>query len=86
MRSYTVYVCDTCGYENRDRDLVEKCEARHYGLTVEEMHGYHALKSAVAHAEYLINVVSTASNRAYYENAIKNLEDFKKSHNIKDRD
>ena len=86
MKSYTVYICETCGYESRDHDLVEKCEARHYGLTVDEMHGYHALKSAVRHAEHLINMAYTDSNRAYYENAMKNLEDFKKSHHVKDRD
>ena len=37
MKQYTVYVCETCGYESRDVEDMRKHEASHLGLTVEEM-------------------------------------------------
>ena len=35
MKQYTMYVCETCGYESRDAEDVRKHEASHLGLTLE---------------------------------------------------
>lgn len=55
MKQYTVYVCDRCGYKNKDVNEVMQHEADHLGLTVKEMEQYRALKSF---ASYIGSVVS----------------------------
>ena len=83
MKRYTVYVCETCGYESRSFDDMEKHEADHLGLTVKELHDYHTLKSF---ASYMGSVVYSRNNeetRAKYDEAIEKLVDFEQKHNIK---
>lgn len=82
MRMYQVYVCEHCGKESLDQDKIEECEATHMGLTVEEKHTWDALKSS---AKYFGGVVSNTNNertRAAYDNAIKKLVLFEKSHGM----
>ena len=45
MKQYTIYVCETCGYESKDAKEIMQHEADHLGLTVKEMEQYRALKS-----------------------------------------
>lgn len=40
MKQYTMYVCETCGYESRDAEDVRKHEAFHLGLTLEELKAF----------------------------------------------
>lgn len=83
MKQYTMYVCETCGYESRSFEEMEKHEASHLGLTVNELHSYNALKSF---AKYMGGVISHTSNeetRAKYDKAIEDLWAFEKEHNIK---
>lgn len=83
MRSYTVYVCEKCGFESRDASLVEKCEARHMGLTVEELRDYSKLKSTAAHAGAILASVSNEATRKKFDDAIDELTKFEIEHNIK---
>lgn len=83
MKQYTVFVCDTCGYESRDCDDMRNHEASHLGLTVEEMESYMALKSFAA---YMGSVVSSKNNeetRSKFDEAIEKLLAFEKEHDIK---
>lgn len=83
MKQYTVYVCETCGCESKNRDEMREHEAAHLGLTVEEMEAYNALKSF---ARYMGSVVSTTNNettRRRFDRAIDNLIVFERRHRIK---
>ena len=84
MKHYTMYVCETCGYESRSVDDMEAHEAGHLGLTVSELHEYRALKSF---AEYTGRVLCSTNNektRAAFDKAIKDLVTFEEAHNIKE--
>lgn len=83
MKQYTMYVCETCGYETRSFDDIEAHEAGHLGLTVEELHTYNALKSF---ARYMGGVLSHESNndtRAKFDKAVEDLMAFEEAHKIK---
>ena len=83
MKQYTVYVCETCGYESRDVEDMRKHEASHLGLTVEEMESYRALKSFAA---YMGSVVANRNNeetRSKFDEAVEKLVAFEKEHGIK---
>ena len=83
MKQYTVYVCETCGYESKNAKEIMQHEADHLGLTVKEMEQYRMLKSFAA---YMGSVVSHTKNEATYkafDDAIQNLLDFEKRHGIK---
>lgn len=83
MKQYTMYICETCGYETRSFDDMEAHEASHLGLTVEELHTYNALKSF---ARYMGGVISHTSNndtRAKFDKAVEDLVAFEEKHKIK---
>lgn len=83
MKQYTVYVCETCGYESKNANEVMQHEADHLCLTVKEMEQYRDLKSF---ANYMGSIVSHTKNEETYEifnDAIKNLLNFEKEHGIK---
>ena len=83
MKQYTVYVCETCGYESRDVEDMRKHEASHLGLTVEAMETYRALKSFAA---YMGSVVANRNNeetRNKFDESVEKLVTFEKEHGIK---
>lgn len=83
MKKYTVYACETCGYESKSYDEMEAHEAAHLGLTVKELHDYNALKSF---AKYMGTVVSSTNNeetRSKFDKAIEDLIMFEKEHDLK---
>lgn len=83
MKQYTVYVCETCGYESRDVEDMRMHEASHLGLTVEEMETYRALKSFAA---YMGSVVANRNNeetRNKFDESVEKLVTFEKEHGIK---
>lgn len=84
MKSYTMYVCETCGFECKDGKEMMKHEASHLGLTVEELEIYNSLKS---YARYMGSVISNRNNdetREKFDKAIEDLMAFEKEHNIKE--
>ena len=83
MKSYTMYVCETCGFECKDGKEMMKHEASHLKLTVEELETYNSLKS---HVRYMGSVVSNKSNdetREKFDKAIRDLMAFEKEHGLK---
>lgn len=83
MKQYMVYVCETCGYESRSFDDMEKHEASHLGLTVQELHEYHALKSFARYMGSVVYSINNEETRAKYDEAIEKLVTFEQNHNIK---
>ena len=83
MKQYTVYVCETCGYESRDVEDMRIHEASHLGLTLKEMETYKAMKSF---AVYMGSVIANRKNEETerkYDEAIQVVIDFEKEHGIK---
>ena len=83
MKHYTVYVCETCGYESKDGEDMRTHEASHLGLTVKEMETYSAMKSFAA---YMGSVIANRKNEELerrYDEAIQAVIDFEKEHGIK---
>lgn len=83
MRQYTMYVCETCGYESKSFANMEEHEASHLGLTVNELHEYNALKSF---ASYMGSVIFSRNNeetRLKFDKAIEDLVAFETKHNLK---
>ena len=54
MKSYTMYVCETCGKESRNKKTIQSCEAGHLGLTWLEYLDYRNLKNNVTMFEKLL--------------------------------
>ena len=84
MKSYIMYVCETCGFECKDGKEMMKHEADHLGLTAEELETYNSLKS---YARYIGSVISKTNNnetREKFDKAIEDLMAFEKVHNIKE--
>ena len=83
MKQYTVYVCETCGYESRDVEDMRKHEASHLGLTVKEMEIYRATKSFAAYMGSVIANRKNEETKRKYDEAIQAVIDFEKEHGIK---
>ena len=82
MRMYQMYVCECCGKESKNCEVIEACEATRFGLTVEEKHSWDALKSS---AKYFKSIVLNENNEitlAAYRNALEKLITFEHSHNL----
>ena len=83
MKQYAVFVCETCGYKHKNRDVMLEHEAMHLGLTTEEHEQYKALKSF---ATYMGHVIACRNNnddtQHEFNEAIKKLVTFKREHNI----
>ena len=83
MKQYTVYVCETCGYESRDVEDMRIHEASHLGLTVKEMETYRAMKSFAAYMDSVIANRKNEETKRKYDEAIQAVIDFEKEHGIK---
>lgn len=83
MKQYATYVCETCGYESTSFDDMEEHEASHLGLTVKEMHDYHALKSFARYMGTVIYCVNNEETNAKFNKAVDDLITFEKEHGLK---
>ena len=84
MKQKTIYVCETCKYENKDALEMRHLEAGHLGLTLNELREYEILKrelSAVC-AEFASH--NTAKARATFQSTLDRLVAFEKEHNLND--
>lgn len=83
MKQYTVYVCETCGYESKDVEDMRTHEASHLGLTVNEMETYRQMKSFAAYMGSVIANRKSEEIERKYDEAIQAVIDFEKEHGIK---
>lgn len=82
MKRYQIYVCEVCGKESRDRDEIERCEASHLGLSVEEKHAWDALKYIAQSCGSIVYDTNNRKTRAAYDKAIEKLVEFEKEHGL----
>ena len=78
MKSYKVYVCETCGKESRNMKTIQECEAGHLGLTWLEYLDYRNLKGNVAMFETLLaNAIRDNDEQWRIDSWRKSVEDSK---------
>ena len=82
MKSYTVYVCETCGKESKDWSDIRRCEADHLGLNLLEMDEYERLQTEAEHFGYVVGNFKCEETEKAFDLAIKRLVAFEKEHNI----
>jgi molecular chaperone DnaK (HSP70) len=68
MKHYTIYECEICGRSSVDREAILFCEARHYGLTVEQKLTWDSLRSKV--------------DNNIGKNSVQELEKFEQRHKL----
>ena len=83
MKQYTVYICETCGCESKNRDEMREHEASHLGLTVKEMETYKALKSLVRYMGSVVSNTNNEATRKMFDESIEDLIAFEKKYGIK---
>ena len=84
MKSYVVYVCETCGFECKDGKEIMEHEASHLGLTAEELETYNSLKSYARYMGDMIGKTKNEKTERQFDKAIVELIAFEKEHNIKE--
>ena len=82
MRQYTMYVCETCGYESKDAKEMKEHEMAHMNLTAEEVRQHEILKSSAIHIGYVASLTKNEETEQKFDEAIQNLFDFEKKHGI----
>lgn len=83
MKVYTVYECEKCGRTSRAKAPIQICEARHYGLTTDQMEQYNKLKHKILQASSTLSKCRNEKTNAEYSKAIDEIIQFEKSHGIK---
>ena len=82
MKMKQIYICETCGKESEIPFEIEACEANHLGLTVEELHAYHALQSATKYFQTRYLDTSDYGVYAAYCEYSDRLDTFMKEHHL----
>lgn len=84
MKSYTIFVCERCGYESPAPEYVELCEAKHFGLL--NLEDYRKWKLLDGYAKACTAKLATTSNSELCpkeEDVYNELLDFEKEHKMK---
>ncbi len=82
MKRITLYACETCSFSSADALEVEKHEAEHLNLTVDELHEYQDLKREAAHFSSIVSEHNNEQTRVRYDEACEALTDFEVKHGI----
>lgn len=78
MKSILAYKCDQCDYMSSNPEDVERHEAKHYGLSLEEYKEWQALYDEAKKAAYTRNCTNTPETREQFDAVIKKLAAFEK--------
>lgn len=78
MKSITAYKCDQCDYLSSNPEDVERHEAKHYGLSLEEYKQWQTLYDEAKKAAYTRNHTNTPETRKQFDAVIKKLTEFEK--------
>lgn len=71
MKSILAYKCDQCDYMSSNPEDVERHEAKHYGLSLEEYKEWQALYDEAKKAAYTRNCTNTPETREQFDAVIK---------------
>lgn len=85
MESYTVthYKCEICGKDSTNMEEIRKCEASHYGLTIDEMQEYETLKEMCRYTGTSLSLFHDDESSKAFDDAVQKCVAFEKAHSIK---
>ena len=84
MKTKTVFVCEQCECEYEFAEYALKCEADHFGLTLEEYKEYLALLKTEKHCGINVNIAKNERTEKLFDEAVKAVIEFRKEHNFTD--
>lgn len=84
MKTKTVFVCEQCGFEYKCAGDALKCEANHFGLTLEEYQEYLALLRTEKDCGTNVSIAKNEHTEKLLDDAIKAVLKFQKDHNFTD--
>ena len=82
MKRIMVYVCEKCGKQSQNIEEILKCEAAHFGLTLDEMKEWQALEAKAKQAGAIVYNIKNEQTEKDYDKAIDKLMVFEKTHGI----
>lgn len=82
MKEYKIYECEVCGKTSKNANEIIECECNHLGLTIEEKKEWEHLKKVVMHCSSVISRTKNEETERSYDEAIEELMQFEKKHNI----
>lgn len=80
MKAYWVYQCDSCEFTSRDPLEVERHEAAHLGLTLEQKREYEKRKREVRNLSGRVERTNNDTWRREYDKAVTGLLDFERKY------
>ncbi|MBO5435064.1 hypothetical protein J6A31_04505 [bacterium] len=88
MYTKLIYECEICrrkgiNFSNEDHDVVEKHEAEHYNLSVDEYRQWNVLKKNAENCGYIVMNTNNDATNAQFDEACDKLADFEIQHGIK---
>lgn len=84
MKTKTVFVCEQCGTEYKYAGDALKCEAEHFGLTLEEYQEYLVLLRIEKDCGINVSIAKNERTEKLLDEAVNAVIRFKKEHNIID--
>jgi len=87
MKRKTVYYCEICekngkSFSDEDANIVEQHEAKHYRLTIEEMHKWEELKRDAAYAGSVVSRTKNQLTDNVCDIACEKLTEFEIKHHL----
>ncbi len=85
MKTKTIYICETCGFESESKDAVLSCEAKHLWLTPEEKRIYDNLNDCVIRYANTVSKTNNQYTRDILDAAVTRLLAFEVEHGLDQR-
>ena len=82
MKSYLMYICEVCGFQDSSREKVFACEAMHHNCTPEEYQHYLDLNKKAERCGCAVYYSNNEQNRKEFDDVCKEIADFEKLHHI----
>lgn len=82
MKTIQVYQCEICARQSASYEEIEKCEARHLGVTIEELYIYGELRQQVRAWKHLLERNGAEDAEKGLEEAMNKLAEFEKKHGL----
>lgn len=82
MKTKTIYICETCGFESDNKEKVLICEAKHLGLTPEEKRVYDNLNECVIRYANTVSKTNNQYTRDVLDAAVIRLLAFEVEHGL----
>lgn len=84
MKVKIIYECDFCDFHSENKTDMERHEAAHYGLTLEDYTEWNRLNQTVKHCSGIYDTCHNSLTETDLDQAVKKLLAFEESHELTD--